>query len=339
MHWELKSNQGMHKKSTREEPGGHAMGERYVILNPRAGRGRASVARQALEEALHKAGLAFELALTTERGEASRLAMQAIERGSNQLIAVGGDGTFHEVVNGIARSHEQHNSSTTLGIVAVGTGNDFIKSLRPTAPTTPPHSDVAAAVQRIAEGSTRAIDMGKVTITTDNSEPRTFSRYFLNDLGLGIYARVAAETFKIKRLKGRMVYALAILRALATCRSTHMQLRFDGHELAQPFLLVSFGNGQYQGAAFRFTPDALLDDGLLDLCMVDATHPGEIIRSMPLALKGTHTHRPQVTMARTTRAEVECTRPGIVSSDGEILTTEARHIVVEVVPQALTIIE
>lgn len=335
MHWEWLSR----TEDRAETSTGQAMGKRCVILNPRAGRGRAGAVQKALEEALHEAGLAFELAVTTAPGTAAALTMQAIEQGSSQLIAVGGDGTFHEVVNGIARSHEQGDATAALGIVAVGTGNDFVKSLRPHTPGTPPHGDIRAAVQRIVEGRTRTIDVGRVTITTGGSEPRTLSHYFLNDLGLGIYAHVAAETFKIKHVKGRMIYVLAVLRALAACRSTHMRVSFDGHELEQPFLLVSVGNGQYQGAAFRFTPAALLDDGLLDLCMIGTARLSEIVRSLPLALKGTHTHKPQVTMARTSRAAVTCTEPGIVSSDGEILATDAHHIVVEVVPRALTIIE
>ncbi|NJN65881.1 MAG: YegS/Rv2252/BmrU family lipid kinase [Chloroflexaceae bacterium] len=309
------------------------MSKRCIILNPRAGRGLAEQHRPALEHALHRAGLSFDLVTThTDRG-ATTLASQAIEQGYRQIIAVGGDGTFHEVINGIFSSRGPRGGEregVALGLVAMGTGNDFIKSLDGMKP-----GDISGTVRRLAEGRTRMIDVGRLTITTARG---TSTRYLLNDLGIGIHALVAQEVLKLTRLRGAMVYAVAVLRALAVYRPRRMTVACEGHEISRKFFLVSAGNGRCQGAGFRLTPDALLDDGLLDLCLVGAVRLDEMIRYFPRVLKGTHTRLSPVRMLRTRRAVVESDTPMLVSSDGEVVATDAHRVEVEAIPQALELI-
>jgi YegS/Rv2252/BmrU family lipid kinase len=312
--------------------------KRCVILNPQAGRGLGERQRPALEQAFHAAGLSFDLMTTSADRRTAVLASRAVEEGYQQIIAVGGDGTVHEVVNGILGHSYSHSHSApggrrvVLGVVAMGTGNDFIKSLEGVKP-----GDVTGIVPRLTAGHTRTVDAGRLTITTPAG---THTHYLVNDLGIGIHALVAQEALKLTWLRGTMVYVVAVLRALATYRPCQMTVSLEDGDICQKFFLISVGNGCCQGAGFRFTPDARLDDGLLDLCMIDAVRLHEIIRYLPRALKGTHTRLPPVRMARIRRAVIENTRntPMLLSSDGEIVATDAQRVEVEAVPQALELI-
>lgn len=308
---------------------------RCVILNPWAGRGLAGQQRHKLEQALHEAGLACDLVTTHARGGATDLAYQAIEGNYQQIIAVGGDGTLNEIVNGIVDSARCKDTSTpcpqvTLGIVPIGTGCDFMKSIEGVVP-----NDIPNAVQRLIAGNTRRVDVGSVKITSALQE---VSRYFLNGLGMGVDAHVAAESIKLTRLRGLAVYLVAAIRALASYRSHPMRVRFDDQLIQRRFLMASVANGRCQGGGFWLTPDALIDDGLLDICLVNRIRLDQILRYLPTLLDGTHTHLRFVTMGRARCIEVESTVPFLVATDGEIVATDARALKIEVLPQALEIV-
>lgn len=307
-----------------------AQTKRCILLNPRAGRGAAYRQMRTLVREFDRAGLSFDLVMTTEHGSGISLASQLMTHGYNQLVVFGGDGTLHEVVNGIIRTDVRTHKDVTLGIIPMGTGNDFIKSLDDFVA-----GDIAGSVQRLKEGRIQTIDVGHVTITTASGQT---NRVFLNDLGMGIYALVAAESLKITSVKGRLVYALAVLRALAAYRPVAAQFRAGTHNRHQHFLLACVGNGRYQGAGFCLTPNALLDDALLDMCIIDAVPLHTLVRHMPAALRGTHTRQPQVTMGRERHIVVDYDVPSLISADGEILATDARSIDITVLPDMLNLI-
>lgn len=298
-----------------------------VIVNPAAGRGTAGRQQAVLEQALREAAVSYELLTTHAPGGATELTCQAIERGYQRVVAVGGDGSISEVVNGIIACRQQEGTATTLGIVALGTGNDFIKSLPGFRP-----NDIAGAVQRLAAGKTRTIDVGEVRIT---NPVQTHTTWFINDMGLGIHALIAAESRKIKRFKGIMVYAIAVARALITYKAAPMNIEYDTHTLTRPFLLACVANGRCQGAGFWLTPRAVLDDGMLDLCMIDMAPRLEILRRMPQVLKGAHEGIRQVTLERARHTVITSKSPFLVSTDGEIVATDARRVDARVVPHAL----
>jgi YegS/Rv2252/BmrU family lipid kinase len=308
--------------------------KRRVILNPQAGRGQAAKFRGELVQAFAHSGLAFDIEETYGPGSATTLAEAALEQGYTQIVAAGGDGTFNEVINGLMRHRSPGTTGVVLALVPMGTGNDFIKSLDGVQA-----NDVAGAAQRIAEGNTRNIDIAKITI---GRSPHKRSRYVLNDVGMGVHSLVAAETFKITRLKGRLVYILALLRALLTYRPLHLTMQYEGSEgqktVEKRVLLTCASNGRWQGSGFQLTPHALIDDGLLDLCIMDAVQWHTIIRHLPTVLKGTHTDLPQVTMCRTERIVIASAEPLLVSCDGEIATTSTRQLEIEIVPRALEVI-
>jgi YegS/Rv2252/BmrU family lipid kinase len=298
-----------------------------VILNPHAGRGTAEQKRPELEAALHDAGIPYTLVTTHARGGATELAWQGIEHGCEKIIAVGGDGTINEVVHGIKGAEASVGRRATLGIIPCGTGSDFIKSLSNIEP-----NDVLGGVRRIAAGQMKAVDVGRIHVT-DGDE-----RYFVNALGMGFDAQVAAEAVKITKLKGIAVYFLAIIRALAHYKAHPMTVQYDGMRLQRRLLFASVANGRCQAGGFWLTPEALLDDGKLDLCLVDNIRLDEIIRYLPRVMEGTHTDLRQVTMGQARSVSIECSAPVPVATDGEVVAMQARQVTVETLPQALEVL-
>ena len=298
-----------------------------IILNPWAGRGTAGQRRGELEVALQSAGVAYTLVTTEARGSATELARQGVEHGCDQIVAVGGDGTINEIVNGIKEAEIRFGRRATLGIIPLGTGSDFVKTVHTIKP-----SDVAGAVQRLATGTVQAVDVGYVRVGDHNG------RYFVNALGMGLDAQAAAEALKITKLKGLAVYFLAIIRALAHYKAHPMQVQYDNEQVQRRLLFTSVANGRCQAGGFWLTPDAVIDDGLLDLCLVDNLRLDEIIRYLPRVMKGTHTNLKQVIMGRARSIRLECVAPIPVATDGEVIATQARCVTIETLPQALEVL-
>jgi diacylglycerol kinase (ATP) len=303
------------------------MDKSLIILNPWAGRGAAGQRRGVLEAALTQAGVPFDLVTTHARGGATELAWQAIDRGYDPIVAVGGDGTINEIVNGIKGAETSLGRRARLGIIPLGTGSDFIKTLDGVDA-----NDIAGGVRRIAGGVPHTVDIGRVQVADGDT------RYFINAVGMGLDAQVAAESLKLTRLKGMAVYLVAIIRALANYRAHPMTVEYDGQRLHRRLLFASIANGRCQGAGFWLTPSALIDDGLLDLCLVDNMRLDQIIRHIPRLMEGTHTSLKQVTMGRARNIRVTCSAPLPVATDGEVISIAARDITVETLPAALEVL-
>jgi diacylglycerol kinase (ATP) len=302
------------------------MDKTLIILNPHAGRGKAGERRQDIEAALNQAGIPFDILATHARGGATELAWQGVERGYNPIVAVGGDGTINEVMNGI-KGAELTTTNTKLGIIPFGTGSDFIKIFETVQP-----NDVAGGIQRLLHRRLQTIDLGRVQI--GDQAPRLF----INALGIGFDAHVAAESLKLKRLRGLAVYLVAIARGLITYRAHPMMVEYAGHKVNRRLLFTSIANGRCQAGGFWLTPEALVDDGLFDLCLVDDMSLAKIIRYIPKVMKGTHTQLKVVTMGRAATIRIVCSAPMPVATDGEVLATDAREIFAEILPKALDVL-
>jgi YegS/Rv2252/BmrU family lipid kinase len=276
---------------------------------------------------MDKTGISYELLKTHARGGAIELAWQGVERGCGRIIAVGGDGTINEVVNGIKGAELDLGRRARLGIIPLGTGSDFIKVLDGVEA-----NDIQGAVLRAVGERTRTVDLGRVRV--GDGEPR----YFINALGMGLDAQVAAESLKLTKLSGLAVYLVAILRALAKYKAHPKAVEYDGRRVHRRLLFSCLANGRCQGGGFWLTPDALIDDGLLDVCQVDKMRLDEIIRHIPKVMEGTHTNLKQVTMDRARNISVTCAAPLPVATDGEVISTDAHSVTVETLPGAIEIL-
>lgn len=303
------------------------MDKALIILNPWAGRGHAGERRHDLDLALERAGVEYDMVMTHTRGGATEMAWQAVERGYAAIIAVGGDGTVNEAVNGIKGAEASCGRRVPLGIIPLGTGSDFIKVLDGFEP-----NDIYGSVSRIARGETRTVDLGFVRVDDEQE------RWFINALSTGFDAQAAAEALKITRLKGFAVYLLAIIRALGNYKAQPMTVEYDGKRLHRRMLFASIANGRYQAGGFLLTPEARIDDGLFDTCLVDNLRIDEIIRHIPKVLEGTHTKLRQVTMGHARHVTITSAAPIPVATDGEVLSTAAHTVTAEMVAGALDVL-
>ena len=300
------------------------MNDVVIILNPWAGRGTAGKQHSKIEHELKRAGLDYRIMLTHARGGAIQLAWEAVEQGYTHIVAVGGDGTLHVDANGVKGAEATTGKSAVLGVMPFGTGSDFVKVFKSIRP-----NDITGGVQRILANKTKAIDLGMVKV--DNEPPR----FFINALGIGLDAQAAAEALKIRKLNGIAVYFLAIARAIMRYRAHPMLVSYEHQRLDRRLLFASIANGRCQAGGFWLTPNASVNDGLLDLCLVDNMRIDEIVRYIPLVMSGTHTRLRQVTMDRARKVQIHCSKPMPVATDGEVLSTIARKLQVHLIPEAI----
>lgn len=295
-----------------------------LICNPTAGRGRAGRLLGDVQTLLHSLGVTNTVALTHRPGEATTLAAQALDEGFALVIAMGGDGTLNEVVNGLVPASslgEQNTPPGVLGVIPVGTGNDFIKMLG--IP-----QDWRAACKRIAAAQPRRVDIGRVN-----------GRIFLNNVGIGFDAQVGIEAKKIRWLSGQAVYLAALARnMLLSYRTPEVCVHLDDVQIKQSITLLTIGNGRCSGGGFWLTPNAEVDDGFFDICLVRGLSKAQMLALVPSAMKGTHITAEPVRMSRARQITVTSADPLPVHADGEILYTDAHHLEVALLPDALDVL-
>ncbi|MEZ4865982.1 MAG: diacylglycerol kinase family lipid kinase [Caldilineaceae bacterium] len=294
------------------------MASAKLICNPTAGRGRAGRLLPDVQATLATLGVESDVVLTHHASEATALAAQASEDFA-LVIAMGGDGTLNEVVNGLVQT--QRTAGTRFGVIPVGTGNDFGKMLAIS-------QDWRAACRRIAQGQTRRVDIGCVN-----------GRIFLNNVGIGFDAQVGIEAQKIRWLRGQAVYLAALARnMLLSYRTPEVCIHLDDRTIRQSMTLLTIGNGRCSGGGFWLTPNAQVDDGLFDICLVRGLSKAQMLALVPSAMRGTHITAKPVQMSRARRITVTSHDPLPVHVDGEILYTDAHDLTVELLPAALDVI-
>jgi YegS/Rv2252/BmrU family lipid kinase len=304
-----------------------------VILNPAAGRGGASSLWPELRRAFRAAGARAELVLTRAPGHAVELAESAARAGWPGVVAVGGDGVVHEVVNGLMRADAAGVRGTALGVIGGGSGNDFVKMLR-----LPAHHPYLAA-RRIALAAPRAIDVGRVNRCVAERGPAGVW-YFTNGIGMGFDAQVAVHASQIRRLKGFAIYAVAALRTLRELRSPKMRVEVDGVVVAdRRLVLATIGNGQCHGGSFWLSPNASVEDGLLDVLTADARSIPRVLALLPRVMRGRHLDSPGVAIHSGRIARVTSEEPVPIHADGELVASGVTELEAEILPHRLLVLD
>ncbi len=298
-----------------------------VIFNPMAAGGRAArlepALRACLADGAAKAGLEMEWIETQTVGHATALAQEAASQGCELVVAVGGDGTVNEVVNGLMRANNNH--LTTLGVIPTGSGNDF-------AWLAGIPLDPLAACRRLFDGRVQVVDVGHIR------EADGRARYFDNGCGVGFDAQVSVEAKRLKRLRGFWVYLVAVLKTLILHHhAPRLRIHLDERELTRPTMMLTIGNGSRHGGGFLVTPRARLDDGWLEVCIAGKLSRLGMLLIIPRFIKGAHETHQQVEMARAQRVVVEAPVPQPIHLDGEIFATDARNFEVRIIPGALRV--
>jgi len=304
-----------------------------VILNPYSNRGGAGQGADGLRAALSGAGLNAEVVLTGKPGDGIELARRAKLDGYDIIAAAGGDGTVNEVVNGMAQATPDGETVGPLAVFPMGSGNDFSDMVG--APR-----EVASTIRQIQAGHIRRIDLCRATI---HEEGRDIDRYFDNNMGAGFEAQVTVESRKITRLRGFAIYLWAVIRALRQYDQPQFQVAWTDetgtvHQVEQRSLLVTLGNSKRTGGGFYMTPDALMDDGLLDMGIAHALTTPKILALLPQVMAGSHRNHPAMRFVRCSSVCITTQAPVPVHTDGEIISVAARAMSATIEPGRLAVI-
>lgn len=287
----------------------------WVIINPNAGSVEGMAELRASLEQLPGA----EIRATEHEGHAEELARQAVEEGIDLVVAAGGDGTLNEVVNGLATDFDRAH----LGLLPLGTGNDFARSINVPA-------DLEQALALLREGKRRRIDVARALLGGK-------SRWFLNMAAGGFSGVVSEKATEAKELWGPLAYMRGALDALPELTAFKTSLLLNGAErLDLDTWNIVISNGRYVAAGIPVAPQAEVDDGLLEVMIVPATTIPNLALLVPQVLLGQHLKSDLILFRRVTRIEIESTPPMAFNVDGELVGEESA--IFEIHPRALEMI-
>ena len=266
-----------------------------IIANPRAGHGKGAGNVERLRGVIRRRGLDGHVVVTERPGHATELARQLVEAGETRIAAMGGDGTVGEVANALI------GTSVELALLSMGTGNDIARSLGL------PLNDLPAALIMAFEGEARPVDMG-----------RERDRAFLSVMGLGFPAVVAAEANRFTWLKGPPAFFVAVYKAVNRLRAVPLVIELDDRTLDMECAAVLIQNTPYTGGGLFMAPGARVDDGLLDVVVVDDIGKKALMINFPKVYSGRHFEHPSFSLYRTTRVRIESKEPLPKMFDGDL---------------------
>lgn len=289
-----------------------------VVVNPRAGKRRGPPAADRVSRAFRKLGLSFEIATTNHPGHA-RILTAELGRGFDSIIAVGGDGTLQEVIQGL--DLERHR----LGVIPVGTGNDF-------AWMNDWPDSVEACAQRIAAGWENRIDLGVWEGSVAGS-PR--GGRFHNSIGLGFEALVNRESTRMKGRFGPFTYVLAVLRSLPRYRCFHVETTWDGGSFDGGTALLDVCIGKRVGGCFLIAPRADATDGKLDLILAEGMSLPRALLLLPRLFSGSHVRSSAVHQHQLGRVRMTFPDGIPMYVDGEFVDTALETVTAQILPGEL----
>jgi diacylglycerol kinase (ATP) len=297
-------------------PAPEETGSVVVIANPTAGGGKAGKLIGKVDSLLRALRVEHEIRVSESPGDMEASARAAGEGGARVVAVLGGDGTISCAANGLM------GTGAALAVLPAGTGDDFARTLgaRP----------LAAAARLLANPKTRRIDAVRVT----NADG---VRHFVNVAGAGFDSEVNETANGMSaRLGGTGTYLAALLKTLSRFTPARFDVEVDGRAWSGDAMLAVIGNALSYGGGMKVTPDALLDDGLMDVCVIEALSKPAFLRAFPRVFMGSHTRHPKVMMLQGSRVEIGANRPLQIYADGE--RVGALPAIFETVPDALSVV-
>ena len=299
-----------------------------LILNPAAGNGAAGLKFPDIQTRLAASGIKYNLLRTEAPKDAMRMACETAEGGAELIIAVGGDGTINEVINGLLRAKLDGNRRPMLGVLPIGRGNDFSYGVNIPA-------DIDEAIEVLVKGDHRTIDLGRVV---GGNFPE--GRYFGNGVGMGFDTVVGFEAAKIKWIQGAGSYLVALVRTLFLYSNIPVyDIDLDDREtIRQSYIMISVMNGRRMGGAFYMAPDGNPGDGVLDLCIVNNVSKAKVLFLAGKLMRGTQKGHPEIQMIRAKKVHIRTVKGSIPAhADGETLCTEGHDLLIELCPAQLEV--
>jgi diacylglycerol kinase (ATP) len=294
----------------------------FAIVNPAAGGGRCGQLADAALNRVRRAGIEMDVALTEQPGDATHLTRLAYERGFRNFLAVGGDGTAYEIVNGLfprATSADR----VALGFLPLGTGNSFLKDFS--------SRGVEHTIEALAKGSRRAVDV----IRLKHAQGEL---YFINLLSLGFPADVGATTNRHFKRFGQLGYVFGVFTRLIGLKHSAFPHRVNntGKWDRRPCLFLTFSNSKFTGGNMMIAPKADASDGQIEYVRWSPVGRLRLLWTLPRLFTGTHIDHPLASRAAATKVDFELDGPVDVMIDGEILRLDCRSL--EILAGALDVI-
>lgn len=301
-----------------------------LILNPHAGGGKGKRDRQQIEKLLLENGFRYQLLISEYAKHAIQLAKQAVENGAKNIIIAGGDGTLNEVVNGVFQQNKYPPEEITIGVIPVGTGNDWIK-------TYGIPNNYEAAIEKIKERKTFRQDIGILTFSENGKEQ---VRYFLNMAGFGFgfdaLAAYKANQLKEKGRSGFMVYLQSLVAAYLQYQTRKVKISLDGKELENLIFSVSVAIGKYNGGGMMQAPGAVPNNGIFEVTLIKKIGAWGILTNLVGLYNGTYIKDKRVSSYQAKEVFISSENPMPGEVDGESLGKSQFYI--EILTKKLQII-
>ena len=307
-------------------------GKWLVIVNPHAGTNKCEKDWPGIHRLLLKAGLDIEVVITERKHDAMHITTKRVgQQGFNKIIVVGGDGTLNEVVNGLFHQNRYETWEITIGMITVGTGNDWARMYEMPA-------SYKKQVKTITKGHEFRQDVGQVQYLYSEDNEK---RYFVNIAGMGYDALVAQKTntMKQKGKGGAIAYLINLISGLFQYKSVHLDIEADGKQVfSGKVFSMSIGICKYNGAGMMQLPHAIADDGLFDMVVIRKTSKYRIITNIKNLYDGSFITMPEVSYFKAKQLKVAA-KPAnrlYLETDGESLGHSPLHF--EIIPKAVRLI-
>jgi diacylglycerol kinase (ATP) len=299
--------------------------EWFLIVNPTSGNGKSKKSWQQISTLLTNHGIRFSFAFTEFSKHESELAQHAIKNGFTKIISVGGDGTLHHIVNGIMSQNLVETNTIQLGVIPIGTGNDWVKTYNIPA-------KIEKSILIIKKGKSILQDIGK--LTTENNR----NTYFNNIAGIGYDGYVANKLNKLKKYGG-IAYLLSGLAGMFFYKPIYFNIEFNNQTIQEKCLMIIFGICKFSGGGMQFTKDANPLDGLLDITIAENLTLFDLLLNLPKLYNGKIVHHKKLTTYKTTYIKItpisNIEKP-FIQADGELI--DSGTVAVSIIKNAIQFI-
>jgi diacylglycerol kinase (ATP) len=300
----------------------------FIIVNPISGRGLGEKSIPRIESFCKERGLDYHLVRTERPWHAAELAGQAAREGWDVVVCASGDGTFNEALNGLMQAHTDGFNHTALGVISIGTGNDFAGGVG--IPT-----NLEDSLETLAQGHRHKVDIGKVS---GGDFPD--GRYFGNGIGIGFDAAVGFAAMNLRFLRGLPAYLVGVIQTIFFYYTPpRLKIELDEETIEQDSLMVSVMNGKRMGGGFRMAPNSNPHDGLFDLCIAETAGKLRMFGLIPHFINGTQEGQPEIKMRRSRLVTVTALEGDFPAhADGETLCRNGKQLTLELIPGALDVV-
>jgi len=282
------------------------------VINPTAGKGKTKKLIPLIKKKCNENNLDYEMSFTAKPGDALHLAKKGIEKGFKRIIAVGGDGTLNEAINGVA------GSKVIVGIIPAGLGNDFIRTINP-------HRKIEQIITDNLLGKAKSIDLGLCN-----------GRYFVNISSVGIDAEVLIQTQYLKKIfPGHYAYLAGAIKTILNYESKRLNIQIDNLTIEDDILLIAVANGKYYGGGMLPAPEADIEDGIFDVCLVKKMTKIRNLSLLQKYMQGKHGDIEEVRFYKSKKVYITSDKDFAINIDGEVFLDKKANF--EILPRSISI--